>query len=1798
MQFIWVTVVFSMVIQIGFGFFGGGGCCGYSNDYRRTEDYYYYNCDVNSSLLCPCSKLRRPVFIVTDMTSVHFAAHVAVVARAAVVVVSVEDLVGLVGLVALGEAAADVAPAAETARRSRLSASLTSFIKNNTSVAAMSSGDDDSDASFTLESPAKKKKVPTKKPKAAGNKADKPSKPRTNTKKTLQMNGNSLVCRNSGTPNETANGDAQEDGDDPLHIFTNIDKEPKRLSIEKIYQKKSQLEHILLRPDTYIGSVEHTDKAPMWVYDVEAERIVQRDISYVPGLYKIFDEVLVNAADNKQRDPKMSLIKVNINKLVTAAYQVIVLSEDLLVMPRLRSACGFLTTTNFREKNEISIFNNGKGIPVVRHKVENVYVPELIFGTLLTSSNYDDSERKVTGGRNGYGAKLCNIFSNEFTVETSSKEYGKVFKQTWINNMTKDKEPFIGKAVGEDFTRVTFKPDLSKFKMTELDDDIIALMSRRAYDVAGSTKGVKVHLNGKLLPVQGFKQYVDQYAKHNLDGQGEPYKVVYETANERWDVAVTVSEKGFQQVSFVNSIATTKVSAALNKSLHTERIPAGQMQTVALWHSGSANASVTKGMSNNINLKGGRHVDYIADQITAKLIDTIKKKIGKSGINVKPFQIKNHMWVFVNSLIENPTFDSQTKETLTLQSKSFGSKCELSERFVNGVMKCGIVEAVMAWVRFKQQETLDKKCSSKKTSKLKGVPKLEDANDAGTKNSSLCTLILTEGDSAKSLAVSGLGVVGRDRYGVFPLRGKMLNVREGNHKQIMENAEINALIKIIGLQYRLKYDKDEDMKTLRYGKVMVMADQDQDGSHIKGLVINFIHYNWPALIRRNFVEEFITPIVKATKGKEELSFFSLPEYSEWRNSTENWKSYRIKYYKGLGTSTSKEAKEYFTDMTRHRIRFRYAGEDDDNSIDMAFSKKKIEDRKVWLTNWMAEKRDRREQGLTEEYLYDKDTRAVSFKDFVNKELVLFSNADNERSIPSLVDGLKPGQRKVLFTCFKRADKKEVKVAQLAGAVGEMSAYHHGEQSLMSTIVNLAQDYVGSNNINLLLPIGQFGTRLQGGKDSASPRYIFTQLNPVTKALFPPVDENVLRFLFEENQRIEPEWYCPIIPTVLVNGADGIGTAWSTKVPNYNPREIVENIRRLIRGEEPKPLVPWFKNFRGTIEQLDDQRFACSGEVAILGDDTIEITELPIRVWTQNYKESILEPLLEGSDKQPALIQDFKEYHTDATVRFVIKMNAQKLRDAEMEGLHKVFKLQSAINTSSMVLFDAAGCLRKFRNVEEICREFYETRKTKYIERKAFQEGMLRAQSQRLSNQARFILAKIKGEIVIENKRKVAIVEQLVKKGFDPDPVKKWKELQRKKELEMTGETEIDDEEREEEDEEQSNVPSSPLKKDLEKKLSDYDYLALEDMTWADLWNADLDHFLVELEKQEAKERADAALQIKTTAKKIQKDAPGGGRKRAAGAVAAEVLPDPRGIRIQPKLDSLKEKYEAKKNSDGEPKVRKPRAPKEPKKPKEEVGEVRNLYLANGDKIEKPKRAKKEPGASPTKKKKRNEWETDSEDESEDDESNYVIEDDDEHDVDDVVEIKKTTAEDRRRRSGNAANNSSELAESVDLDDSEPGPSKPKQQKRKIVELDDEDSKQQSEFDFFDSSRNKDGDDDDVQIPTKKKKTAIEKTAPKSKDEAEKKKRAPAKPREKKEIKEKTKKRTIDSDSEGELVAESPPSEEALPMPRREGGRQRKAAKYTFDDDDDLSDLSDEPPKRSRKKKADSDEEFDLNSDDD
>ena len=587
-------------------------------------------------------------------------------------------------------------------------------------------------------------------------------------------------------------------------------KVDKRLSVERIYQKKTQLEHILLRPDTYIGSVQKVTE-PMWVWEENRPaaasgddspvkssgvggQIIRKEITYVPGFYKIFDEILVNACDNKQRDSKMDTIKIEVKP----------------------------------EENLISVWNNGKGIPVVMHKEEKMYVPTMIFGHLLTGSNFNDEEAKVTGGRNGFGAKLCNVFSKKFVVETADKSAKKSFKQTWETNMTKTKDPKIKDHSGEEFTKISFSPDLEKFGLDKIDDDHFALLSRRAYDAAAATNGVKVYFNGKKIPVKGFKDYVDLFIKDKVDETGKQIKSCYEKCNDRWEVVVCVSDSGFQQMSFVNSIATTK---------------------------------------------GGRHVDYVSDLVVKSIIDQIKKK-NKTGINIKPFQVKNHIWVFVNCLIVNPTFDSQTKDTMTLQAKEFGSKCSLSDKFQAALNKSGIVESVLLWSKFKADAQLKSKQSGKKTNKLRGIPKLEDANEAGTKNASGCTLILTEGDSAKTLAMSGLGVVGRDYYGVYPLKGKLLNVREASHKQIMENKEITDLVKILNLQYKYKYETLEDIKKLRYGKVMIMTDQDQDGSHIKGLLINFIHHNWPSLLKLPFLEEFITPIVKVGSISINLTIIS------------------------------------------------------------------------------------------------------------------------------------------------------------------------------------------------------------------------------------------------------------------------------------------------------------------------------------------------------------------------------------------------------------------------------------------------------------------------------------------------------------------------------------------------------------------------------------------------------------------------------------------------------------------------------------------------------------------------------------------------------------------------------------------------------------------------------------------------------------------------------------------------------------------------------------------------------------
>lgn len=974
----------------------------------------------------------------------------------------------------------------------------------------------------------------------------------------------------------------------------------------------------------------------MWVYNSELESMEMKPVTFVPGIYKIFDEILVNAADNKQRDKNMDSIKVTID----------------------------------REKGEISVYNNGRGIPIEIHEKEKIYIPEMIFGHLLTSSNYDDDQDKVTGGRNGYGAKLCNVFSTEFTLETADSKTKRKYKQTWTANMSKMGKALITSNKSDDFTKITFTPDFRKFNMDGIDQDLEGLMKRRVYDLAGTSKGVKVWLNGDRIKISSFKKYMEMYTKAIKKERGDEANndtsdIITDSPDARWEIGFAVSDGTFQQVSFVNSIATTS---------------------------------------------GGTHVNYIADQVCTKLLEIVKKKKNNKAAALKISQIRNHIFLFVNCLIVNPAFTSQTKEQLTTKHSQFGSKCTVSDEFLKKIARTEVITNILHFAEQKADQIL-KKSDGSRRSRMDN-PKLVDANRAGTKDGYKCTLVLTEGDSAKGTAIAGRSVVSADLFGVYPLRGKLLNVRDASIDQIAKNAEIQNIKNFIGLKHKTTY---RDCKNLRYGHIMIMTDQDHDGSHIKGLLINFLQVQFPSLLKiPKFLVEFITPIAKVWKGdpknpKQAQTFFTMPEYAVWKEQHRaELNKWDHKYYKGLGTSTTEEAQIYFHDLDKHLKEFHTMKDNEVELIELAFSKKKADERKEWLRQFKP--------GT---YL-DHSEKGVSYTDFVNKELILFSMADNMRSIPSVVDGLKPGQRKVLFTCFKRNLRKDVKVAELAGSVSGLTAYQHGEASLQGTIVGLAQTFVGSNNLNCLEPSGNFGSRLQGGSDCASARYIYTRLSPFARKVFNTLDEPLLRYNTDDERMIEPEVYVPVVPLVLINGADGIGTGWSSSIPNYNPEDIVENLKLMMAGEPPKTMTPWFRDFKGAVTQLGPDRYKFSGIVRQTSDNEVEITELPVRMWTQDFKDKIVEII--KAEKTPSWIRDYDDYNTHKDVHFVIKMEEKHMKLALEEGLEEKFKLTRSIATSNLVAFDAEGRITKYATVEDILKEFfgirikfYEKRKVSFID---------------------------------------------------------------------------------------------------------------------------------------------------------------------------------------------------------------------------------------------------------------------------------------------------------------------------------------------------------------------------------------------------------------------------------------------------------------------------------------------------
>ena len=1063
--------------------------------------------------------------------------------------------------------------------------------------------------------------------------------------------------------------------------------------------KSSQRQHVLDIPDTYIGSIEPND-THSWVFDSVSNKMSWREIQFIPGLYKLFDEAIVNCRDHVIRMIQHSD------------------TEDKRLVTHIKVDIDPSTGT-------ISLENDGNGIDVAKHPEHDIWIPEMIFARYLSGTNYQAGEERTVGGKNGYGVKLIFTWSTYGRLETVDHVRKLHYVQEFHNNLEKIDAPKITKLTSKSpkpFTKITFTPDYARLKLAGLSPDTIALMQKRVYDIAAvsdhSVKKISVSLNGDVLPVKTFKDYVKLFV-------GADAPIVYESPHERWEYAVAAAPAvlgQFSHVSFVNGIAT---------------------------------------------YVGGKHVDYIIGQITRKLSEHIEKQ-SKGKMKPTAGTIKDQLILFLRCDIVNPSFDSQSKVNLNTPQSKFGSSAEVSETFIKKVAKdLGIVDTIFALTEAKENRMAKKKADGSKTRRIHGVENLEDANWSGTAKSAECTLILCEGKSAMAGIMSGLSSEDKNRVGIYPLRGKLLNVRGLSSLKIAENKEIADIIKILGLELGREYKSAEEVQQrLRYGKVMFMTDQDLDGSHIKGLCINMFHSVWRTLVQvPGFLSFMNTPILRATKGQRTINFYNDGELNTWKQglSDAERRTWKMKYYKGLGTSNSADFKEYFANMKQ--VKF-ICDQQTDDVIDKIFNKTRADERKQWIEN-----------GNRESFL-DTSHPEVTYNDFVDKELIHFSTYDCARSLPSSVDGLKISLRKILFCAFKRRLTSEIKVAQFSGYVSEHSAYHHGEASLNGAIVNMAQTFVGSNNINLLEPQGQFGTRIFGGEDSARERYIFTHLNPLTRFWFKEEDDAILKYLEDDGVPVEPEYYVPVIPLALINGVQGIGTGFSCSIPPYNPLEIIQYIRgKYLSDSNPvvnPDFVPYYEGFKGRVEKIADQKYLVRGCYTKTSPTSVTITELPVGTWTKPY-EKVLEKLLDNGE-----IRDFTTLSTESTVNIHVQFSSADVLDKleahtypvvnrdstiQINGVEKALELTTTVSATNIHMFNSEGKLHKYTDAAEIVEEFSRVRIATYEKRRLAQIDTLRAELLRLTNHAAYITKVLEGTIDLRRKTAAQVDELLVSQGL-------------------------------------------------------------------------------------------------------------------------------------------------------------------------------------------------------------------------------------------------------------------------------------------------------------------------------------------------------------------------------------------------------------------------------------------------
>ena len=1081
------------------------------------------------------------------------------------------------------------------------------------------------------------------------------------------------------------------------------------------YEKLSLHEQILLRPDTYIGSVKRIPTSdPIYTFngDFKTGKMIKQITTFSDGLLRLFIEIVSNSIDNVWRSVEEKIIP-----------KYIYISID-------------------EKTGEFSVWNDGKNIPTDIHPTEKVRIPEMIFGQLLTSSNYNDSEERKTSGKNGVGSKAANLFSKKFCVEIYNKEEKVIYSQKWENNMKVKSEPVLNtkskdfpKTVEEGkngYTCIKWLPDYERFGYSStsgLDSEIMGQIKKIVLDTALTVSFYKVQTfyNKEIVNVSKIEDYVKYYqlmpsltSTLNSVAASKLSSPQQSDGEESENEAETEGEEGNL---VVKSTLKPKDEFLL---LSTDECKVYLCPAEDWTHISFVNGIFTK--------DGGVHVDAWSEAIFRPIVNKLNGSKKKDKIDIR--DVRKHFCLFVFAMLDKPSFDSQSKTRLNGPAV----KAELKEANLKKIMKWSFVKKIEDSLKLKEMLTLKKTTERKKGGAR--IEKLDDAKYAGKKPEQ-CWFVVCEGDSAKSYVIQGLkhgiqGKKGRDYIGVLPLKGKILNARNASPSQLAKNKEVFNLINVLGLQYGVDYSLVENRKKLRYHHFLSLCDADEDGFHITGLLYNFFHSLFPTVLEiPGFFNFMRVPIIKVNASKNKvLSFFYKEEAHEYIEKNKI-KSDHVRYFKGLGTANSNDIKE---DFGRRIVQLTKDDKADKMMVNI-FDKEHTEFRKKWLTTYKP-RTDFPE-------IKDYSTEEENVTDFLNLELINFSIDDCKRSIPSLQDGLKESYRKILFAAFKRNLRysgKSLKVAQFAGYVAEQSNYHHGEMNLFKTITAMAQRFVGSNNIPYFFNDGNFGDRLENGSNAASARYIFTKLDQWTRFIFREEDDDYLPDRLDDGDKVEKEFYLPIIPTVLVNPTlAGIGTGWSCSIPGYNPKDTIEWIRCWLSNKETSgsaeypQMKPWYRGFKGLID-VKDGVVTTYGVLSKVKENVYRITEIPIgrKMYSiEKYKEKLEDLKEEGVIKE--IVSDD---HTEEIVDFTIK--------CETQPDHKTLGLVDTISTTNMVLFDSKGKLKRYTCVEEILEEYCNERFNFYTIRKNGEIKRMEHHISILLNKINFISAVVNKKLDLLN----------------------------------------------------------------------------------------------------------------------------------------------------------------------------------------------------------------------------------------------------------------------------------------------------------------------------------------------------------------------------------------------------------------------------------------------------------------